>query len=153
MILIPELDAYLQQKKANLAAVNFVRCAVGKDEVINFLNIIKSTDNQIMLALIPDANTNKSQSEDNINLNNALSFLFLEKTDYSETSKYEEWLAVLSRTQVTALAFMKELINDKSEGSCGFNRFLDYKNISINPEVGLASCNGWSVDVYFDTPL
>lgn len=153
MILIPELDAYLQQKKANLAAINFVRCVVGKDEVVNFLNIVKSTDNQILLALIPDANTNKSKNEDNVNFNNALSFLFLEKTDYSETSKYEEWLAVFSRTQVTALAFVQELIKDKSEGPCSFNRFLDVPNISVNPEVGLASCNGWSVDVYFDTPF
>jgi hypothetical protein len=151
MILIPELKIYTAEIKAAIPAIKTSHMLLNEAEVVKYLNGIKKTDNQIMLTIIPDAQS-KAKDEDNIIMNNAMGFFFLEKTEYS-SSQQNDWIAIFERTQATALEFVKKLIYDKTFGSCGFNKDLDVNNISIKPESGLASCNGWSVEVYFDTPF
>lgn len=151
MILIPELIQYTAEIQAAIPAINTSHLLLNEAEVVKYLSEMKKTDNQVMLVIIPDART-KARNEDSIVMNNAMGFFFLEKTDFS-TSQRTEWLAIFERTQATAVAFIRKLIYDKSWGTCGFNRDLDVNNISIEPVTGLASCNGWSVEVYFDTPF
>ena len=151
MILISEFKTYVEEKKNALPLVNFAKVVVKEDEVTKFLQSVKSTDNQIMVAVMPDARSN-ARDEDNVRLNNATGFMFLEKTDYG-AEKYEKWLDVFERTQESAVAFMRQLIYDRTNGPCDFVRWLDVSNISIEPVSGLASCNGWLVEVYFDIPF
>ena len=151
MILISELRTYIAAKQAELPLVNSSRLAVNESDVTRFLSAFSKTDNQLMLVLLPDARST-ARDEDNIRMNNSLAFLFLEKSDYS-SEKYDQWLDVFARTQESAIAFARKLIWEVNNGSCSFNRFLDYNNISIEPVNGLASCNGWSVEIYFDVPF
>lgn len=151
MILVSELRTYVAEKKAQLAGVNKAFVVVEKGELVKFLSDLTRDDNQILVAVMPDARS-KAKDEDNISMNNALAFLFLEKTEYSVINQ-DEWLDIFERTQVTALEFVKMIVDEISTGGCDFNRYLDPNNMSIEPESGLDSCNGWSVEFYFDTPL
>jgi hypothetical protein len=151
MILIAELKEYTATMQAFLPLVNTSHILLNEGEVINFLSAMKKSDNQLMLVIMPDARS-RAKDEDNIIMNNSVGFLFLEKTEYSAARK-DEWIAIFERTQESALAFTRKIINDKSEGDCSFNRFLDVNNISIEPLTNLASCNGWSVEIFFDTPF
>lgn len=151
MILIPELKQYVTQIQQAIPAIKNSHLLLNEAEVVKYLSEMKKTDNQLMLVIIPDART-QAKNEDNIIMNNAVGFFFLEKTDLSNSQR-ADWLAIFERTQDTAVQFVRKLIQDKNYGSCGFNRNLDVNNISIEPVTGLASCNGWSVEVYFDTPF
>lgn len=151
MILIPELQQYVQETELALSAVNFSRVVVVKDELTTFLSKIRPTDNQIMIAVMPDARTT-GNAVDSLKLRNSLGFFFLEKTDYGAT-RQDDWLAVFERTQETAMAFFNKIIDDSIDGPCGFVRDLVVTNISINPESNLVGCNGWSVELYFDTQI
>lgn len=151
MILISELKEYMAEMQDHLANVNTSHLLLNESEVTNFLLEKKTSDNQMMLVIMPDARS-RAKDEDNVHMNNSLAFLFMEKTNYSASRK-DEWIAIFERTQETAIAFTRKLIEDRVYGKCGFNRFLDTNNISIEPLTNLASCNGWSVEVYFDTPF
>lgn len=151
MILIPELNQYVTQIREAIPAIKTSHLLLNEAEVVKYLLEMKKTDNQLMLVIIPDART-KAKNEDNILMNNAVGFFFLEKTELSQSQR-ADWLAIFERTQATAVEFIRKLIRDKNYGSCGFNRDLDVNNISIEPITGLASCNGWTVEVYFDTPF
>lgn len=151
MILVSELRDYVKQKKEALAAVNFARVVVQKDELTRFLSDVSDRDNQIMICVMPSARSNGSDG-DAIKMNNALGFFFLEKTEYSE-KRQEEWLDVFERTQESALAFFYNLIDELQAGTCSWSRYLDIKSVSIDPESNFAGCNGWSVEVYFNIPV
>lgn len=151
MILIPELKQYVKDTEQALEAVNFARVVVVKDELTTFLSKIRPTDNQIMIAVMPDAST-RGNDVDKLKLRNSLGFFFLEKTDYGAT-RQDDWLDVFSRTQETALAFFNKVLDDSIDGPCGFIRDLVVSNISINPESNLVGCNGWSVELYFDSAV
>ena len=151
MILVSELRNYVKQKKEALAAVNFARVVVQKDELTRFLSDVSDRDNQIMICVMPSARSNGPDG-DSIKMNNALGFFFLEKTEYSE-KRQEEWLDVFERTQESALSFFYNLIDELQEGTCSWSRYLDIKSVSIDPESNFAGCNGWSVEVYFNIPV
>ena len=151
MILVSELRQYIADKKQQLPGVNSSFLVVEKDELTRYLGKLNKNENQIMVAVMPDARTS-ARDEDNVKMNTALAFMFLEKTDYSE-SKQDEWLQIFERTQETALEFTRMILDDMVYGDCGFNRYLNPNNISIEPVSGLSSCNGWSVDFFFDMPF
>lgn len=151
MILIPEFKTYVNQKKDLLPLVKTAKVVVKEEEVVKFLVDLKGSDNQILMAVMPDARSN-ARNEDNVRMNNATAFMFLEKTDYG-ADRYEKWLDIFERTQESAVTFIRQLIHDKTSGPCDFVRWLDVNNITIEPVSGLASCNGWIVEVYFDTPF
>ncbi|WZL88322.1 hypothetical protein VS868_12015 [Salinimicrobium sp. 3283s] len=150
MILVSELRRYVKEKEAQLAGVKSSFVVVEKDGLVKYLAELAEKDNQIMVAVMPDARS--SGNEDNVKMNNSLGFFFLEKTDYSE-SVQDKWLDIFERTQETALEFTRMLIDEKTYGACDFNQYLDPQNMSITPETGLAGCNGWSVEFFFNTPL
>jgi len=151
MILVSELQSYRQELEAALEGVKTSHLVLDESEVVNYLSDKKRSDNQVMLIIMPDARTS-ARDEDSIMMNNALGFLFLEHTDYSRDRQLE-WIAVFERTQATAVAFVKKLIRDKTYGSCDFHRYLNVSNIALEPITGLGSCNGWTVEVYFETPF
>lgn len=151
MILVSELRRYVKEKEEKLPAVNSSFVVVEKGELTNYLSGLGKDKNQIMVAVMPDARS-RGGDEDNINMNNSLGFLFLEKTDYSASTQ-EKWLDIFERTQETAVEFMRMIVDDIFTGNCDFTRFLDTKTMSIEPESGLAGCNGWSVEFFFDVPL
>ncbi|MBO2546120.1 hypothetical protein J0871_17015 [Salegentibacter sp. BDJ18] len=151
MILIPELRQYVTDTDEALPEVNFSKVVVVKEELAKFLSGVRVTDNQIMIAVMPDARTT-GNDVDALKLRNSLGFFFLEKTDYSAT-RQDEWLDVFERTQATALKFFNKVLDDSIDGPCGFVRDLVVSNISINPESNLLGCNGWSVELSFDTSV
>ncbi|MGI0106748.1 hypothetical protein [Salinimicrobium sp. WS361] len=150
MILVSELRRYVKEKEEQLAGVKSSFVVVEKDGLVNYLNKLSNKDNQILIAVMPDARS--SGNEDNVKMNNSLGFFFLEKTEYSE-SVQDKWLDIFERTQETAIEFTRMLIDEKIYGACDFNQYLDPQNMSIQPETGLAGCNGWSVEFFFNTPL
>jgi hypothetical protein len=151
MILVSELRKYVKEKELLLPAVNSSFVVVEKGELTSYLSSLGKDKNQIMVAVMPGART-KAGNEDNIMLNNGLGFLFLEKTDYS-ASKQDKWLDIFERTQLTAIEFMRMIVDDIFTGNCDFSQYLDPNNMNIEPESGLSGCNGWSVEFFFDTPL
>lgn len=151
MIPVSELQSYRQELEAALEGVKTSHLVLDESEVVNYLSDKKRRDNQIMLIIMPDARTN-ARDEDSIIMNNAIGFLFLEHTDFSKDRQLE-WIAVFERTQATAVEFVKKLIRDKTYGNCDFHRYLNVNNIALEPITGLASCNGWTVEVYFETPF
>lgn len=151
MILVSELQAYREEVQAAIAGVKSSHLVIDESEVVNYLSNKKRSDNQIMLVVMPDARTN-ARDEDSVMMNNALGFMFLEHTDFSRERQLE-WIAVFERTQASAVEFVRKLIRDKSFGSCDFHRYLNVNNIALEPITGLASCNGWTVEVYFETPF
>ena len=151
MILVSELQSYREELEEALEGVKTSHLVLDESEVVNYLSDKKKSDNQIMLMIMPDARTN-ARDEDSVMMNNAIGFLFLEHTDFSR-ERQQKWIEVFERTQATAVAFVRKLIRDKTHGSCDFHRYLNVNNIALEPITGLASCNGWTVEVYFETPF
>ncbi|MDR6844529.1 hypothetical protein [Flavobacterium granuli] len=109
-------------------------------------------ENTFLIAVMPDFQM-KGQ-EDSTKWENILQFFILDKTDYSEHD-HDGFINIFVETQVKAKAFIDKLIEDKSNRNgvfCNFLSWLDEESIRVSPIWEMNQCNGWKVELNFDTP-
>ena len=146
MILIPELETYIESVRNRIEAINFHRVLVDNDDINKDLQERSAALDKIMLyAGIPEL---RVVGRDDMHQDrDMMGFQLLEKTDYSVTSSHEKWLDVFTRTQLAAKAVRDMMVTDYEahQGNCGLMSFLEISSISIEPVKYFSNCNGWMI--------
>lgn len=157
MLPINRIREYQAEIKAELKDIdgnpifNYVEMIVEKKGLSKILKERTQEQNSYLIAVLPDFRF--KGSEDNVKTVNILSFFILNKTDYSEHD-HDSFLNIFVDTQAKAAAFVKKLLEDKSNNTgalCGFLQLLDENSIAVNPVYYMDGCNGWVVDINLDT--
>ena len=98
MVLIPELESYIESVRNRVEAINFHRVLVDNDDIGKDLQQRSAAVDKIMLyAGIPEQKV--FGRDDMYQDRDMMGFMVLEKTDYSASSSHEKWLDVFARTQ------------------------------------------------------
>jgi len=77
-----------------------------------------------------------------------------ERSGSSEKST-KNFTNIFVQTQAKAQAFVDKLLEDKSNRDgvfCNFLSWLDENSIRVSPVWKMEQCNGWMVELNFDTP-
>ena len=146
MILIPELEAYIESVRNRVEAINFHRVLVDNDDITKDLGQRSAAVDKIMLyAGIPELRV--TGRDDQYLDRDMMGFMVLEKTDYALSSDHDKWLDVFTRTQLAAKAVRDVMVADYNahQGNCGIMSFLEISSISIEPVKYFSSCNGWMI--------
>ena len=146
MILIPDLEAYIESVRNRVEAINFHRVLVDNDDITKDLGQRSAAVDKIMLyAGIPELRV--TGLDDQHQDRDMMGFMVLEKTDYALSSDHDKWLDVFSRTQEAAKAVREIMVSDYDahQGNCGIMSFLEISSISIEPVKYFSSCNGWMI--------
>jgi hypothetical protein len=131
---------------------NYSNLIIDNAELSKFLKDREPEENTFLIAVMPDFQM--KGEEDRSKWENILQFFILDKTDYSEHD-HDGYIDIFVETQAKAQAFVDKLIEDKSnrEGVfCNFLSWLDENSISVRPVNKKDGCNGWVVELNFDTP-
>lgn len=161
MLLLNRLNEYLAECKASITNnaevpvkyFNYATMVVDDSELANVLKEREEEDNTYLIAVVPEFNM--KGREDSAEWQNMLAFFILDKTDYSENDR-DAYLNIFATTQVKAKAFVDKLLEDKSNHSgvfCNFLAKLDESSITVKPVWKKNGCNGWIVELNFDSPL
>ena len=146
MILIPELETYIESLRNRIDAINFHRVLVDNDDISKDLSQRSTAVDKIMLyAGIPEL---RVVGRDDMHQDrDMMGFMVLEKTDYSVTSDHAKWLDLFTRTQAVAKEVRDIMVADYEahQGNCGLMSFLEISSISIEPVKYFSSCNGWMI--------
>ena len=137
----------------NIKLFNYTDMVIDDSELSKILKEREEHHNTFLISVMPDYHLKGSQ--DNAKWENVLQFFVLDKTHYSEHDR-DSFRDIFVQTQQKALAFVKQLISDKTnhKGSlCNFLTWLDEGSISVTPVWKKDGCNGWTITINFDTPL
>jgi hypothetical protein len=161
MLLLNRLLEYLAECKASIkdkstepiTLFNYATMVVDDSELAKVLEERVDTENTFLIAVMPEFNM--KGVEDNAEWQNILAFFILDKTDYSEHDR-DSFINIFVTTQIKAKAFVDKLLDDKANHSgvfCNFLAKLDESSITVKPVWKKNGCNGWMVEVNFDSPL
>jgi hypothetical protein len=131
---------------------NFSDLIIEDTELSKLLKERVAEDNTFFIAVMPDFQM--KGEEDNSKWENILAFFILDKTDYSEHD-HDGYINIFVETQIKTQAFVDKLLEDKANRDgifCNFLSWLDESSISVKPVVKKDGCNGWMVELNFDTP-
>jgi hypothetical protein len=131
---------------------NFSDLIIEDTELSKLLKERVSEDNTFLIAVMPDFDM--KGGEDNSKWENILAFFILDKTDYSEHD-HDSYINIFIETQIKTQAFVDKLLEDKANRDgifCNFLSWLDESSIHVKPVVKKDGCNGWMVELNFDTP-
>jgi hypothetical protein len=131
---------------------NYTDMIIDNSELSKLLKERVEEDNTFLIAVMPEFQM--KGEEDRSKWENMLQFFILDKTDYSEHDR-DGYLNIFVQTQAKAQALVDKLIEDKSnrEGVfCNFLSWLDENSIRVSPVWKMDQCNGWMVELNFDTP-
>jgi hypothetical protein len=131
---------------------NFSDMIIDNSELSKLLKDRVAEDNTFLIAVMPEFQM--KGEEDRSKWENILQFFILDKTDYSEYDR-DGYLNIFVETQAKAQAFVDKLIEDKSNRDgvfCNFLSWLDENSIRVSPVWKMDQCNGWMVELNFDTP-
>lgn len=142
------LQSYVQELQDSIKALNFNRVVIDDGEVVKYLQDLRTSDNMILLGVIPEMTAN-SRDEDNFQLKGSHLLMILEKTSDSNM-RYDDAMAMWERTYQAAEDVVRKLMTDKVEGDCATLRRLDPNSITIVPVWKKASTNGWLITFTMD---
>jgi hypothetical protein len=130
---------------------NYSNLIIDNAELSKLLKEREPEENTFLIAVMPEFQM--KGEEDRSKWENILQFFILDKTDYSE-HEHDGYINIFVETQAKTKAFVDKLIEDKSnrEGVfCNFLSWLDENSISVRPVNKKDGCNGWVVELNFDT--
>lgn len=138
-----QLNNLLTEIKNNISAIKKTYAVVDDSQLVNYLQELYSSDNQILLGVFPDFGFTGNVS--GYRKTSVQMMMILEKADYS-TLTYEEYIALFERTYQTAEAIVRFLINKSEMGCSSLLEHIDVGGITIEPIWKKADCNGWSIN-------
>lgn len=159
MLAINRLLEYQAETCATLRDCNnkkyfgFTDMVIDDSELSKILKEREEGDNSMFISVMPEFHM-KGQ-EDNAKWENVLQFFILDKTHYSEHDR-DSFRGIFVQTQIKAQAFVNKLIEDKAnrEGVfCNFLTWLDESSIMVSPVWKKDGCNGWMIQLNFDSSL
>ena len=146
MIVIQRLYELGLEIKAAEIGINDFKMVQEESEVIKNLQNHKTADNHLLVIVIPTINSGRSTSIDNIQFNNQMQFLVLEKRDSKIAANNHEDMMVYKRTQDTLNNILEYFFQhvDDDESNCELFRNFNPSSFEIDPVKGLSDCFGWS---------
>lgn len=151
MISILSLNEYLAECKASFKEINRTQVLFDDSTIVEFMKDHDFTHNIFMLGIIPQFDSSGTNT-DNLQFNNNLAFLFVEKVDYNDLT-YDQELLVFHRTLELAKKFLLKVADEAGQSTCHEMNLIDVSSIGINPVRNLASCNGYEVEFTLKTPI
>jgi hypothetical protein len=151
MLTLDNLTQYSANIQAAIPEIKRGEVVVTPEELVKFLNDHTEDQNTLMIALAPQHKL--VGDTDAVRWANVTAFYFLEKTDYS-AHDHQGFLSIFSRTQIVAKKFVEKLISDKQDNTglfCGFLAWLNESSISVDPVKMNSGCNGWIVEIEFNS--
>lgn len=150
MNIITWLRSYLQDIENNIPAINRNRMVIDKSQLTKFLNDHKTTDNYLLIGVVPDM-SGKGSDPDNFKLMNTTQIMVLNKTTSSELN-YEQLYQLFEDVYSVIELIVKKMLKDATTG-CNDMRMLNMQSIQIQPVWNESSCNGWKILFNFDSNL
>lgn len=143
MIDILTLKERAVEAKALIPEIQFLDFVASDDELIETLQERTSSDNIMMVCVIPSYSG--FGVEDESGFRSYLNFFFLEKTDYKKMKNRDDYLAVFQRTLSVARQFISEVF--AIDGSLCISAELEHKSLAIRAVTRKAQCNGYLVEI------
>lgn len=143
----------LLRDQNNAKMFNFTDMIIDDSELALVLKERVPEDNTFLISVMPSFVV--KGNEDNSKWQNLLQFFILDKTDYSEHDR-DSFRNIFVTTQVKAQAFVFKLLEDKANGHgaiCGFLNQLDENSIRVDPVWKMNGCNGWTIEMNFDSRM
>jgi hypothetical protein len=141
---------YLTEIQDAVPTINRNRVAIEKSQLTKHLDSHSSSDNFLLLGIIPDF-SGKGSNGDDFKLVSVNQLWIVKKTTYSEEN-YEDFYDIFDETFITVEAVVNKLLQDHLSG-CNQLRFLNVASIDIKPVWNESSCNGWKILFNFDLSL
>lgn len=136
------LKENIVETTAEIAAVKRREVLVTDDELTELLTDHKSTDNILLVAVLPSYGG--FGQEDNAGMISYLQFFVLEKTDYSFLKNRNEYLAIYDRTLEVVKQFLEAMFGINVL-NCSQEQ-LQY-DFQIHPISRKAKCNGYEIQI------
>lgn len=152
MAQIKDFRDYLQAIEDQIAGVNKNRMVVDPSQLVSFINEHNSSDNLLLLGVIPVWGNNSPTDADNFMLKGFTELMVLRKVDYSSNSNTQEG-DDYDDAFIVAQAIVSKMIADHLSGTCNFMRFLDPSTIQIVEVWNKTQYNGWNIIFTFGSYL
>lgn len=151
MISPKQLLTYCQNAMQDIPEIKTVKVVVDESQLVDRIRTLKETDNQILVAVLPEYDTANSDSIDNLRDNNYLAFLILEKVNYKAITEDKE-LDVWENTLPTIVQLRERIIRHSAQGCADCPDFsnIDAASIRIEPVWKMAECNGYIMALNID---
>lgn len=137
---------YVQGIQDEFNEINRNKVLVVKSQVTKYLNDHSSSNNLLLLGILPDFK-GKGDNADEFKLINVTQLMVLKKTTYSEYN-YDEFLEIYEETYIVIEKILEKLLQDSRK--CNELRFLNPNTIALEPIFNMESCNGWKLMFNFD---
>lgn len=151
MIAPKRFREYLVEIKAEIESINKCRMVIDDSQVVEVLKSMKSSDNLLLLGIIPEYNSGTSKSLDNVNWQTHTAFLVLKYVNYSSLKEDDE-AEVWEETFQAANKLKEKILYDAGAGSntCPEISNISEKSLDIQPVWKLGGCNGYILTASFN---
>ncbi len=153
MLNLTQISNFIDQAKTAIPAINFTDIVADDSELVSILKDRKETDNQYLIAVIPDYTIDGN--ENSLKWNNKLMFMVLTKASSRSITKAER-NTLLAQNQETAQALVYFLLEKKSGDNgdfCGIMNEVVENSITLSVVWEKAQCHGWIIEMDLLTKL
>lgn len=151
MISPKRLREYLIEIKDEITEINRCRLVIDDSQVVEILKSMRSSDNLLLLGVIPEYNSGASRDLDNINWQTDTAFLILKYVNYSSLSEEGE-ANVWEETFQAAKKLQEKILYDAGAGSntCPELSNIIERSLDIKPVWKLGGTNGYILTASFE---
>lgn len=147
MLTINRLREAVAEIKAAIPSIKYADCIIVEDDFKKILEERKSSDNIILIAVIPDHNL--IGKSDATKMGNYLQFFIFEKNT-EKNMKHSEKLDIYNKVQITVKDFINLILEAKSGESdefsaCNLFTDLDEESVDIKPYWDGVQCRGYEI--------
>lgn len=153
MLNLTQINDFISQAQEAIPAINFTDLVADDSELVSILKDRKETDNQYLIAVIPDYTIDGN--ENSLKWNNKLMFMILSKVSSRNITKAER-NSIIAENQQTAQALVYFLLEKKSGDNndfCGIMNEVVENSISLSVVWEKAQCHGWIIEMDLLTKL
>jgi len=143
MAQIKEFRDYLQAIQDEIAGVNSNKVVVDPSQLSKFINDHSTSDNAMLLGVLPVWGNNSPTDADNFMLKGFTEIMVLNKVDYSDNDNTAE-IDSYDDLLILAKAIVAKMLNDHIE-ECNMMKFLDPTSIQIVEVWNRTQYNGWNI--------
>lgn len=152
MAQIRDFRTYLQEIETQIAGVKSNKVVVDPSQLSQFIVDHSSSDNALLLGVLPVWGNNSPTDADNFQLKGFTEVMVINKMDYSDNDNEAE-IDSYDDLLIIAKAIVKKMMDDHLSGSCNLMRFLEPTSIQIVEVWNRTQYNGWNIIFTFGSPL
>jgi len=151
MAQIKDFRDYLQEIQDQIAGANSNKVVVDPSQLTKFITDHDSSDNAMLLGVLPVWGNNSPTDADNFMLKGFTEIMVLNKVDYSDNDNIAE-IDSYDDLLIIAKAIVPKMLNDHID-KCGIMTFLEPSSIQIVEVWNRTQYNGWNIIFTFGSNL